>query len=451
MGLSERAEVLLAHAPPEVKRLWVQKLGWRVAAHPFQRWPDGEWGVWLLKGGRGCGKTRTGAQMAAEHMVEMGDRRVAIVAPTFPDGRDVCVEGESGLLSVLDGMGVAYRWNRSIGEVVLESRSRARIYSAEKPNRLRGPQHSFAWCDEIAVWADAYKGPVVDTAWTNLRLGLRLGVSPRIVATTTPRRVALVRYLVEAADVVVTTGTTRDNLANLAASFGGLIEQYEGTGLGRQEIEGELLADAEGALWQMERIGQGRLAVGSVDRSVLRRVVVGVDPQGSLNGVTGIVAVGLVDRCPCGMVGAGGHGVVLEDGSVSSSPAGWAYRVREVAERWDADLVVAERNYGGEMVESTIRAVWPKAPLRLVVSSRGKALRAEPVAALYERGLIHHMGVLPMLEDEMVSWEPDSGWSPDRLDAMVFAVTALEGVGALPEVASVTRPTMRIGVKNLRR
>jgi phage terminase large subunit-like protein len=292
----------------------------------------------------------------------------------------------------------------------------ARLFAASEPEGLRGPQHSHAWCDEIAKW------PYGIATWDNLAMGLRLGARPRIVATTTPRPVPLVRMLAARDDVAVTGGRTEDNRKHLAADFLAAMEAtYAGTRLGRQELAGELIAEAEGALWSRDLIERCRVR----QAPEAARVVIGVDPPagaGAASDACGIVVVAL---------GGDGIGYVLEDASVQGlGPEGWARAVAAAAERHDADRVIAEANNGGAMVESVLRAASATLPVRLVHAARGKAARAEPVAVLYETGRVAHVGAFPALEDELAGLLLDGryvgpGRSPDRADALVWAVHAL--------------------------
>lgn len=297
------------------------------------------------------------------------------------------------------------------------------VYSAEAPDKLRGPEHHAAWCDELAKWRRG------DATWDNLTMGMRLGERPRIVVTTTPRPVKLMKRVMGLADCVETLGRTRDN-PHLPDSFvSAMIGEYGASLLGRQELDGELIEDVAGALWTRRGIERARVkAVPEVTR-----VVVGVDPPVSMGGdACGIVAVAL---------GADGHGYVLDDASVvGASPRGWADAVARCAARWQADKVVAEANQGGEMVRTTLHASSVTMPVTLVHASRGKAARAEPVAALYERGRVFHVGAFESLEDEMCGLVTGGGYegpgrSPDRADALVWALHALMlGGGGEPGV-----------------
>ena len=385
-----------------------------------------EWLVWLILAGRGYGKTRTGAETCSDWARTMPGSRGAIVAQTFTDGRDTMIEGESGLLAcipdeALRGGSREKAWNRSLGELFFANGSRAKIYSSEKPGQLRGPQHHWAWVDEPAKFKDARLGDALDTTWNNLMLGLRLGDTPRVVVTGTPTACQLVKQLVKHRSAHVTRGSTYDNLANLAPNFRAeILSRYEGTRIGRQELLGEILDDVEGALWTLNTIDSNRAA----NPDSLSRVVVAVDPAGGSeehNDETGIICAGR----------DGNQGFVLDDRSGRYKPHEWAARAIACYESWKADRIVCERNFGGDMVEHTLRAAGFKGRVVQVTASRGKRQRAEPIAAMYEQGRVHHVGEFPQLEEQMTTWIPDSGTSPDRMDALVWALTdLLEGASA---------------------
>jgi len=417
---------LLDHAPPEVKAAWNQRIRWRLTAHRFQVPPAGQWRAWMMQAGRGAGKTRTGAQDAVEYVTDRPNVRYAVVAPTQGDVRKTCFEGEAGILYVLDRFGLRsgqdYHWRRYDLELEITSTgSKLQGFSSEKPDRLRGPQFHRAWLDEAAAWKDARHGDALNTTFNNLSMGLRLG-DARMVVTTTPKRVALIRELAARNDVAVTRGTTYDNLANLAPTFAASLLRYEGTTIGRQELMGELIQDVEGALWQVETVDRDRLG----EAGPMTRIVVGVDPAGSTHTETGIVAAGITaGACLCGRREQLPHAYVLADGSVAASPDGWGRAVVETFDAVSADRIVGERNYGGDMVEAIVRSVRPGIPFDLVNASRGKIVRAEPISALYEQRRIHHVGYFPELEEEMTTFTPLDPWSPNRLDALVWAVTEL--------------------------
>ena len=398
---------------------------WETAfARDAQKEPVGDWRIWLINAGRGFGKTRSGAEWVRK-LVEHGRaRRIAIVGRTSADTRDVMVEGETGLLRVCPPWFYPqYQpskrklvWPREaptgVGRIAVGSQpAEAHCYTADEPDLLRGPQHDAAWCDELAAWR--FKG-----AWDNLMLGLRGGDDPRCCVTTTPKPTRLIRELIERKTTVVTGGSTYENLANLAPGFiDEILSQYEGTALGEQEIHAKLLTEAEGALWKREWIEMNRV----LEYPDLDLLVVADDPavtshEGSNE--TGIVAVGR------GWIGKLDHYYILSDRSGRYTPNRWAEISIELLEEYDGDYIVGEVNNGGDLVENTIKTIDPDVPFRKVSASRGKRLRAAPVAALYEQGRVHHVGVFRDLEDQLCNWEPESGHdSPDRLDAMVWGVT----------------------------
>lgn len=379
----------------------------------------------MILAGRGFGKTRAGAEWVRDIATNDGSARIALVGATALQARTVMVEGESGLLAVTP-RDEDILWASSLRRLAWPNGARATLYSAADPESLRGPEHSHAWCDEIGKWPDG------EAAWDNLMLGLRVGDYPRAVATTTPRPVVLVKRLIREAerdetDTVITQGTTRDNRAHLAQGFIPAIEAaYGGTRLGRQELDGELIEDVEGSLWPRALIDECRVQ----DAPDLKRIVVAVDPPagaGEKSDACGIVVAGR---------GADGRGYVLADASVQGlRPEGWAAKVADTAAAWKADRVIAEANQGGEMVRSVLAATGRILPLRLIHASRGKSARAEPVAAYYENGHIRHVGTFPALEDEMAGLTIDGryegpGRSPDRADALVYALTELMLGGA---------------------
>jgi phage terminase large subunit-like protein len=385
---------------------------WRLRA---QEEPESDWRVWLIMAGRGFGKTRAGAEWTSGIARAHPGARIALVAASFEEGVQVMVKGESGLMAVAR-MGEAPEWRAASGTLRFRSGATAQIYSAEKPDRLRGPEHHFAWCDELAKWR------LAEEAWDHLILGLRLGDRPRAVVTTTPRPVAALRTIVGLDRTRVTRGRTIENPYlpdDFKAAVTGI---YSGTRLGRQELDGELFEDVEGALWTDELIERSRVGP-FASLSPLARIVIGVDPPASAEGdACGIVACG---------IGEDGIGYVLGDHSVSGlSPQGWAARVAAAAEAWQADRVVAETNNGGEMVETVLRGASINLPVKRVHASDRKTARAEPVAALFESGRARFAGGFPDLERELCGLTTGGGYcgpgrSPDRADAMVWAMTEL--------------------------
>jgi phage terminase large subunit-like protein len=392
---------------------------WRLWARTEQLAPAGNWRIWLVMAGRGFGKTRAGSEWVREMAKANPAARIALIGATLPEVRAVMVEGESGILAVSSPRRMPM-FEPSLRRLVWPNGAQALLYAASEPEALRGPQHSHAWCDEIAKWDNA-GGRSIRT-WDNLLFGLRLGERPRVMATTTPRAVPLVqRLLAEPADsIAITRGRTEDNVDNLPKRFVRDIRAAYGTSLlGRQELDGELIADIEGALWSRALIENCRAAVAPA----AERIVIGVDPPASAGGdACGIVVAGLC---------AAGRAHVLADASVEkASPERWARAVAGAAAAWSADRVVAEANQGGAMVASVLRAADITLPLRLVHASRGKAARAEPVAALYEAGRVRHAGQFPALEDELCGLVAGGsyqgpGRSPDRADALVWALTEL--------------------------
>jgi predicted phage terminase large subunit-like protein len=385
---------------------------WRSLARPEQLPPPGDWTTWIYLAGRGAGKTRSGVEWVREQ-IESGVSRIALVAPTAADCRDVIVEGESGILATSPD------WARPIYEpskrrLTWPSGQIATMFSSEEPDRLRGPQHGAALCDEFAAWKN------VQATWDMLMFGLRLGKRPRVMITTTPRPIKILKELVkrEGKDVVITRGKTSDNAANLAPAFlNTIVKRYEGTRLGRQELDGQILEDVEGALWSRDNIEATRIERGA--EPFMKRICVAVDPAisvGENSDETGIIVCGLGDD---------DRGYVLEDLSGKYSPAEWARKAIIAYKKWRADRIVIEVNQGGDMAESTLRMVDPNVPVRTVHASRGKIIRAEPVSALYEQHKVSHVGCFPELEDQLCSFEPGSTGSRDRLDAMVYALTDL--------------------------
>jgi phage terminase large subunit-like protein len=417
-------ERIAALPPPEQAELAVS---WDFHARDDQFPPQGNWLVWLMMGGRGAGKTRAGAEwvrgMALGHprFTAAPVGRIALVGETLADVRDVMIEGVSGILSV-HARHERPVWRPSRRQIEWTNGARAQAFSSEDPESLRGPQHAAAWCDEAAKWKHA------EATWDMLQFGLRLGERPRQVVTTTPRPVPLLRRLLDADGTVVSRARTADNAAHLAIGFmERMAAQYGGTHLGRQELDGELIEDRSDALWQRDAIEQLR-----VDRAPeLARIVVAVDPPATRrSGVCGIVAAG---------VGKDGVGYVLADATLREvRPAEWAARAVALYRRLDADALVAEVNKGGDMVAAVIREVDAGVPVKEARAVRGKYLRAEPVSALYAQGRVRHAGAFPELEDEMCDFGTDglsAGRSPDRVDALVWAITALMlGEGGEPKV-----------------
>jgi phage terminase large subunit-like protein len=393
---------------------------WTAHARPEQLPPPGDWTIWAMVAGRGTGKTRAGSEWVRSLAESGAAYRIALVGPTAADTRDVMVEGDSGILSVCPD------WNRPLYEpskrrLTFPNGVICTMFSSEEPDRLRGPQHGAAWCDELGAWRN------VQATWDMLQFGMRLGKNPRTLITTTPKPIKILKEIVarNGQDVFVTRGSTYDNRANLAPSFfTQIVKRYEGTRLGRQELNAEILEDIEGALWTRDMIEAARRPKEFFPD--LKRVVVAIDPacsSGEDSDESGIIVAG---------VGYDDAGYVLEDLSGRYTPTEWATKAVGAYRRHRADRIVAEVNQGGAMVENTIRVIDPNVPLRLVHASRGKIVRAEPVSALYEQGRIHHVGGFAELEDQLCSFAPGSKDSPDRLDALVYALTDLMIGGARP-------------------
>ena len=414
----EKARVLSGMDPDAL--LW----DWSVWGRPEQQAPAGNWSVWLYMAGRGAGKTRTAAEWVREQAKysTTGQRRFALVARTAADVRDVIVEGESGIMNVSPPSERPH-YEPSKRRLTWPNGNTATCFTADEPDSLRGPQFTHAWGDEIAAWRQTPDGAGM-TAFDNLRVGTRLGQNPQIVCTTTPKRVPLLYKLMEEGEktgrIVITRGSTLDNAGNLSGSYlEAITGVYQGTRLAQQEIYGEMLDAVEGALWTDELIERGRQS-SMPPHTPLR--VIGVDPSVAEN-----------PRDECGIVVVAStserdlykrHSWVLEDASILGSPDVWANRVVAMARKWGCP-VVAEVNQGGALVRSAINSIDPNIKVLEVHSKYGKALRAEPVTLAYEQNRVHHLGYLPDLESQMLSWIPGEGKSPDRVDALVHALTAL--------------------------
>ena len=411
-------DALLRSAP--LGAIAAMRRDWRFLARAEQLPPQGDWLTWLMMGGRGSGKTRAGAEWVQAMVRAAGpktDLRIALVAETLGDAREVMIDGPSGLVRIATRMRPDVEITRR--RLVWPNGAVAQIFSSEDPESLRGPQFHFAWCDELAKWKHAQE------TFDMLQFALRLGTAPRQVVTTTPRAVPILKRLIAEPGTRLTRLSTSANAGNLAPGFIAALERrYGGTRLGRQELGGELIEDREDALWKRDRLEGITIRL----TEPLRRIVVAVDPP-----------AGSGERSCCGIVVAGlmenGQAVVLADASVEGgSPAVWARAVVSAYRRFEADRVVAEVNQGGEMVAATLKSVEANLPVSMVRATRGKFLRAEPVAALYEQGRVLHAARFQQLEDQMCDFGPEglsSGRSPDRLDALVWALTALllEGAG----------------------
>lgn len=430
----EQREAELAKLSTEAKAALLYH--WPFWARPDQIDPEGVWRTWLILAGRGWGKSRTGAELVRKWAKADPGCRIALVGLTAADCRDVMVEGESGILSV-HAPDERPLYEPSKRRLTWPNGSIATCYNASEPDQLRGPQHHYAWVDELAKFPDAQE------LWDQLTFGLRLGEHPQSVVTTTPRPMPIIRRMVAEftsqdqlplaeRTIIVTRGRTLDNAQNLApGAVAAMMERYDGTRLGRQELDGEIVDEVVGALWTREMLDRARAR----EVPQMARVVVAIDPSGTRGDDDGGDEIGIV------VAGRGidGRGYVLADRTCSLSPDGWARLATTAYHEFKADRLVAERNFGGAMVEAVIRNSDRSVAYKEVTASRGKAVRAEPISALYEQGRISHVHGLEALEDEMVLMTP-SGFmgdgSPNRVDALVWALTEamLSHVPSKPDV-----------------
>jgi len=409
---TKRAKFLASLSDAEARHL---QYDWSFWAREKQMLPAQPFFIWLILAGRGFGKTRTGAETVRQWI--KNNKYVNLIGATADDARDIMIEGESGILSVCPNAErpayVAYkrRLDWPNGAVSL-------IFTADEPERLRGKQHNKLWADELASWRHP-------ESWDQAMMGLRLGDNPQGIVTTTPKPIKLILNLVDDPKNIITTGTTYENRAYLAPGFFEyVIKKYEGTRLGQQELEAKLLLDNPGALWTRDKIDANRVSV----FPDLERIIVGVDPTASSGGdEAGIVTVGVCER----------DYYTLSDDSRHGTPHEWATAAVAAYHRHKADCLVAEKNNGGDMVEAVIRQVDPSVNVKLVWASRGKIVRAEPIAAIAEQGRDHHVGYLPQLEDELCMWVPGEA-SPNRLDAKVWAMSELSAGGS--DVSAVKNP-----------
>lgn len=409
----------------------MMRFHWDFWGRPSQFAPPGDWSHWLILAGRGFGKTRTGAEWVRANMCGTTPlargrwQHVALIAETAADARDVMVGDGKATSDPKAGSGLLQIHSKDFRPIYEPSKRRltwpngavASIYNGTEPDQLRGPQHDAAWCDELAKWQYAQE------AWDQLQFGLRTGTNPQVCITTTPRPIGLIKQIISDPATVVTRGSTFDNRGNLSPKFLNVVRRkYEGTRLGRQELNAELLEDMEGALWKRGLIDALRVKLENVPP--LERIVVAIDPNASSHedaNECGIVCAGL---------GSNGQAYVLDDISGVMTPTEWASAAISLYRNTRADRIIAETNNGGEMVENTLRTVDPSIPFRAVWASRGKVTRAEPISALYEQGRVHHVGPFPRLEDQMCAFTVDfdrreMGYSPDRVDALVWALTEL--------------------------
>lgn len=407
----DRAEILASLTDEQITELLHD---WRFWARPEQIAPEGDWLTWVINAGRGFGKTRAGSEWVREQ-VAAGRKRIALIGETYKDLVEVMVYGDSGIASVFpEHQRPKIVANPNV-QITFHTGAIALGYNATQPDQLRGPQFDAAWCDELAKWKRARE------TWDMLQFGLRLGERPQVLVTTTPRPIPILKEILRRKTTVVTSGSTFDNAANLAPSFIKEIrDRYEGTRLGRQELQAEILDDLPGALWTRAMFDDHRVK----NAPEMQRIVVAVDPSGTGGSSDDGDSVGIVVAGK----GVDGRGYVLADRTCKLSPDGWGRRAVAAYYEFAADRIVAERNFGGAMVQHVIRTVDPKVSYKEVTASRGKAARAEPIAAMYEQGRISHVGALPELEDQCCMIGPDGyigEGSPDRMDAMVWALTEL--------------------------
>lgn len=429
-----KAEFLKSFTPGQLRRL---QYDWSYHGRPKQQEPEGEWLVWLILAGRGFGKTRTGAEWVHKNANSGKYGRFNLVGATAADVRDIIVEGESGILSTMKPWNKC-RYISTKRTIEWDNGAKALTFSAEEPERLRGHQCEAAWADELAAWT------YIDETWRQLQFGMRLGPNPRTVVTTTPKPLPLIKRLKKDPMNHVTIGGTYENRANLADAFINEITQtYEGTRFGRQEIHAEILEEAEMALWNRDLLDDGRVEPnifwpdektrGTPEGSIppLKRIVIGVDPAMTFkneSAETGIVVCGLARN---------DHAYVLEDASGKYKPEQWARKVAALYHHWMADRVVAETNQGHALVRHTIAVEDPTVAVKDVHAQKNKITRAEPISTAYERGRVHHVGDFKALEDQMCQWEQGDPNSPDRMDAMVWAMTDLIGKKALISVGNI--------------
>ena len=404
---------LISSLRPETKQELSQLLievqyRWSLNARPSQLIPEGDWTVWLIKTGRGWGKTRTGAET-----VRIWKETMPIIhffGATSGDARDIMIEGPAGILATSPPWDKP-KYSSSLRKVTWNNGAYALIFTADEPERARGPQCYGAWCDELAAWRYAQ-----DT-WDNMMMGLRMGDNPRVIVTTTPRPTKLIKELVKAEYTHVTSGTTYENADNLPdAFFNTILSKYEGTRLGRQELMAEILEDIEGALWKMNLIESARVKT----YPELVRVAVAIDPAVTStkeSDETGIIAGGMA---------ADGQIYIIEDLSGIHTPQTWAAKAIGLYDRLRADRIIGEANNGGDLIETVLRSIDRNVSYQKVNASRGKIRRAEPIEALYEQGRVHHVGVFPKLEDQMTTYTGDpKDDSPDHMDALVWLCTYL--------------------------
>ncbi len=415
--MSQVASFVQGKSPAQIKatlksfskeELAALKYRWEFWARPNQLPPKGPWRKWLIRAGRGFGKSRSASEWIRNQVETNQARRIAFVGPTVKDVREFMIEGDSGILAISHPEFMP-TWQPSICRITWPNGAKATTFSADEPERLRGQNLDAAWADELASWRRPQ-------AWDMLMLGLRIGDNPRCVVSTTPKPLPHIKKLIADPSCVESRGSTYDNRTNLAVGFfEDIVSLYEGTRIGRQELHAEILDDNPGALWKRDWIEEGRVQ----QAPDMLKVVVSIDPAAKSNeesDETGIVVVGF---------GVDGAWYILDDLSLRGTPDEWGRAAATAFYRHEADRVVAEVNQGGEMVEFTMATVDPRIPFDSIHASRAKRVRAEPVSALSEQGRIHHVGTFPILEDQLCEWDPmdTRSPSPDRLDAMVHGVT----------------------------
>lgn len=417
----EERDKLLEELPDEV--VLDLLYDWDIWARPKQKLPEGSWYVWLILSGRGFGKTRTGAETCRKWVNKATARgvpiRLALIAETAADARDVLVEGESGIMATAHPDFMP-KYEPSKRRVTWPDGSMGILFAGNEPDQLRGPQFDKAWSDELAK----YQYP--QETWDNLEYALRLGLNPQVIVTTTPRPIPIIKGFLKDPMCVVTTGSSYENQANLAPAFiKRVIQKHEGTRLGQQEIHAKILDDIQGALWTYKMFEDNRAKLPLLEDRI--RVVVGVDPSVSAtknSDEVGIIVV-LMGYDP---ILNKKFGYVVSDKSAVMTPLEWAKASVKAYKDWQGDRIVAEKNNGGDLVEVNIQTVDQNVPVKLVSASRGKHVRAEPIAALYEQGLIKHVGQFPELEEQLTNFNRDGYTgddSPDRADALIWALTEL--------------------------
>ena len=416
--MQETTEQLLKQVQNLTKEQAIKKLfDWRseLNARPNQIAPDGNWTTWLILAGRGFGKTRTGAEWIRERVESGLSKRIALIGKTPADVRDVMIEGESGLLNISPPYNMP-TYEPSKRRLTWDNGAIAQTFSSYEPDQLRGSQFDTAWADEMASWE------YPEETWDNLMFALRLGEKPQVCVTTTPRPLQLLINLRDAKTTVLTKGTSYDNRENLNQQFfDSILSKYKNTRLGMQEIYAEILEESDNAMWKREWLDEGRLQEAPQE---LERVVVAIDPavtSKKTSDETGIIVAGKDSE---------GKFYVLNDSSARYTPSAWSEKAIMLYNQYECDKIIAEVNNGGQLVEHTLRTQSENVPYKSVHASRGKRTRAEPIASLYEQGKVHHVGNLERLENQLCNLEANSGDpSPDRLDALVWALTELSGSG----------------------